>query len=928
MFSDWFSFLLRASLLLLVSGSCVALLSRFYPLASPRWHRLAWGAVLLQGLVLVPISLTIETPEWLGAQPLFSASALNSDQELIRTEKSAFPVTAMDAPSAINSADANRLIAGSVERHATDGVETETPRSQSSHPILTAATSTKPAQSSLAHHATDAFEVGLNALQSRSSSTEASSPAATNLMSVLSAIRWTDLLAFVWICGVIGLIGFGLVNYVILNVALLKARPARRSWTKELQDLSLELNLDRSIALDVHPVVGPLICWTPAGHKIVVPVGLWSELSSDERIAVLHHELSHLRRGDLWKSLLARVILALHWFNPLAWISARRFDESAEWACDALMASERPARVTQLANALLAATTARDGSPILALSATGGPLFQRIRRLVSWDQKGDTIMQRLVWGGLLCPLVCLGLFQLQFAEPLAAQTVSSAVTVDEESASKDELPDTPTAATSHDGAESEPEPASIELKEITDRIVVGDQEYLKKFIELLKTPTGQIVMADRAALQAQNATSDQDDVSLWQQFVGEHFKTTGSTITVNADFQAKCDAFVTTVNVAEADVALIGPALKDIAAALETSSEPAQFLQRFLNHEGAPAFVYMNELRSRLHPRIEDLSEVFSELLVRNKDDRFVIRPARRSAVEIRLKNIERLQPMLKRFEEELTAWSKDLANSDKRHGDLKTMLADPKVAVFLASRNLTEDDEPNDEHFDDYFYMLEEATNDAPAGLILNTESDELKEIESEITRFTAIQQDRSVLEQPLKELVDRLDESDDLHIRFKKYLSSDLALMIVVREMDYSPITADDAAREWLAQIVTKGDDGKYTITSESPDDVKSMCEDFFHESRELRRRGRILNEFASKLTDKKLSAAIQTLSGKLILDDLVERSVKRPDVDGLQLWFDAHFKETAEGLKLQDWAGDEINGILEEAAELEKQLSKTDF
>jgi hypothetical protein len=95
-----------------------------------------------------------------------------------------------------------------------------------------------------------------------------------------------------------------------------------------------------------------------------------------------------------------------------------------------------------------------------------------------------------------------------------------------------------------------------------------------------------------------------------------------------------------------------------------------------------------------------------------------------------------------------------------------------------------------------------------------------------------------------------------------------------------------------------------------------------------RELRRRGRTIDEFASQLADKKLAAAIQSLSGKLLLQDLVESSARRPDVDGLQLWINAHFEETAEGLKLHDWAGEEINGILTEAAELEEQLSKTDF
>ena len=927
MSNDWFVSLFRASVLLMVSGSCVALLSRFYPLASPRWYRLAWGAVLLQGLVLFPFSLTIESPDWLASHPLFSARTSNSAQEHIQTKKSVPPVDTVKVVPETNSSDAENLISGSMGGRSSQAVDEKAAHSDSSSKALAGATSTKPRHSTHVDLATYEREAGLPEVHSRPLSAGVSSPVADRLLSAGSAIRWTEWLPVVWVCGTLGLVGFGLANYIILNISLLKARPARRSWAKELQDLSLELNLDRCVALDVHPIVGPLICWTPAGHKIVVPVGLWSELSSDERIAVLHHELSHLRRGDLWKSLAARLILALHWFNPLAWISARRFDESAEWACDALMASEQPARVTQLANALLAATTARDGSPILALSATGGPLFQRIRRLVSGDHQGDTVMRRFVWSGLLCPLVCLGLFQLQFTERLAAQTATSAGASDEASASTDESVGAPAATTSVD-ASSEAAQSSAKLKEITDRIVVGDQENLKKFIELMKTPTGQIVMADRAALQAQNASSEQDEVSQWQQFVADHFNTTGAMLMVNADFQAECDAYVSAVNDAEADVNLIGPVLKEIAENLDVSTEPAQILQRFLNHEGAPAFVYINELRSRLHPRIEDLSEVFSELLVRNKDDRFVIRPARRSAVEDQLKNIERFQPMLKRFEEELSAWSKDLANPDERHGSLKAMLADPKVAVFLASRNLTEDDEPNDEHFDDYFYMLEEATNDAPAGLILNPESEQLNEIEAELTRFNAIQQERSVLEQPLKELVDRLDESDDLHVRLKKYLSTDLALMIVVREMDYSPITADDAAREWLGQIVTKGDDDKYTITSESPEDLKSQCEDFFREFRDVRRRGRTIDEFASKLADKKMTSAMKTLTGKLILDDLVERSARRPDVDGMQLWFDAHFEEAAEGLKLFDWAGDEINGILEEAAALEEQLSKTDF
>ncbi len=540
------------------------------------------------------------------------------------------------------------------------------------------------------------------------------------------------------------------------------------------------------------------------------------------------------------------------------------------------------------------------------------------------ERARDGVMQRLVWGCLLCSLVGWGLMQLPFMMPLAAQTTSSVAEptpadaeVDENSATI--LPAEANRETTHEFAK---------LTEITARIIVDDQENVKKFLELVKTPAGQVIMADRAAMQAQGAMSDQAAISQWRQFVANHFNDTDSTITVKADFQAECVAYVAGVNIAEAEIARMAPVLQEVAAELETSSEPAQILQRFLQHAGAPAFVYMQELRSRLHPQIEDLSEVFSELLVRNKDGRFVIRPARRAMMEDRLQNIDRFLPMLKRFNEELAAWGEDLSNLDKRHGDLRSMLADPDFGVYLASRNLSEDDDPDDEHFDENFSWLEEATNDAPVGLVLNVESEQLKEIEAEMVRFTAIQEVRSVLEEPLHELIERLEDSDDLHLRLKAYLATDLALMILVREMNYSPVSVADATREWLSYLVTRDEDGKYKIASESPADVVSLADNFFLQFREVRRHGRTLDEFAAKLADPELTSAIQTLSGKLILTELVERSAMRPDVDGLQLWFDTYFEETAEGLKLLDGSGAEIDAVLQEAAELEEQLSKTDF
>jgi len=49
----------------------------------------------------------------------------------------------------------------------------------------------------------------------------------------------------------------------------------------------------------------------------------------------LAHEALHHRRGDLWASAGALIVLALHWWNPLAYLAHRAFRSDLEAACDA-----------------------------------------------------------------------------------------------------------------------------------------------------------------------------------------------------------------------------------------------------------------------------------------------------------------------------------------------------------------------------------------------------------------------------------------------------------------------------------------------------------------------------------------------------------------------------------------------------------------
>ena len=75
-------------------------------------------------------------------------------------------------------------------------------------------------------------------------------------------------------------------------------------------------------------------------RRIVVPADFLHRYAADERRLALAHEQVHHRRGDIWCNIAALAILALNWFNPIAWLAFRAFREDQELACDAAVAAQ------------------------------------------------------------------------------------------------------------------------------------------------------------------------------------------------------------------------------------------------------------------------------------------------------------------------------------------------------------------------------------------------------------------------------------------------------------------------------------------------------------------------------------------------------------------------------------------------------------
>ena len=194
---------------------------------------------------------------------------------------------------------------------------------------------------------------------------------------------------------------------------------------------------------------GPLVCRRPKAHIFLVPHEQWSTLNADQRIVIMQHEIQHLKRRDTIKALLVRLLALPQWFNPFAWIAVREFEKCAEFACDDALRNKRPELMVEYARTLLELGQSNPNHLLLASSASGHPLVERIQRILPSQRKDDRSMKFRLTIAVLTVIALSGSNTLRLAH---AQDSPSAESADDQTPVAD-VPK-PLIATDTDNAET------------------------------------------------------------------------------------------------------------------------------------------------------------------------------------------------------------------------------------------------------------------------------------------------------------------------------------------------------------------------------------------------------------------------------------------------------------------------------------------
>lgn len=188
--------------------------------------------------------------------------------------------------------------------------------------------------------------------------------------SLLDSVSATTLLTWLWLA----LAGLLLARLAIANARVSGWRRASSivedgRWNALLRRLTRDYGIQRPVVLLQNGDTDVPVTWGIVYPVVLLPMNA-DEWDEEQRIAVLTHELAHVKRFDALTQMLGQVVLALLWFHPLAWLAVRRMRQEREHACDDFVLAAG-ARASRYADDLLglARRLARPTAPAAAALA-------------------------------------------------------------------------------------------------------------------------------------------------------------------------------------------------------------------------------------------------------------------------------------------------------------------------------------------------------------------------------------------------------------------------------------------------------------------------------------------------------------------------------------------------------------------------------
>lgn len=209
-----------------------------------------------------------------------------------------------------------------------------------------------------------------------------------------AGLGWPVILLAIWAAGAVALFGWHAIGYWHF------CRRMRRGTRRR------HMVADGRIAvIETSAAPGPL-AFGILSPTIALPRDFAERYDATERNLAMAHELGHHLRGDLFANWVAILVLAFHWFNPVAWRAFRAFRTDQEMACDETVLASRGGALRHAYARAIVKSANGSALSVACHMHTVDDLKGRLRML---GRKGTSARQRLGGGAGLLALGLAGL---------------------------------------------------------------------------------------------------------------------------------------------------------------------------------------------------------------------------------------------------------------------------------------------------------------------------------------------------------------------------------------------------------------------------------------------------------------------------------------------------------------------------------------
>ncbi len=200
----------------------------------------------------------------------------------------------------------------------------------------------------------------------------------TTIRTGQTALQW---LFWAWFVGVVLLSIWHMVGWALAQRLRRGGIAAPDQVVAVAETVARRLGIRRAVAVrqTLVAAVPMVIGWVKPA--LIVPVSVVTGLPPHELEAVLSHELAHVRRHDYLVNLCQTVIETLMFYHPAVWWLSHRIRCEREFCADDLAMRVCDRREVYARSLVAVAEIARKPAR-RAVAATGGSLFERIRRIV------------------------------------------------------------------------------------------------------------------------------------------------------------------------------------------------------------------------------------------------------------------------------------------------------------------------------------------------------------------------------------------------------------------------------------------------------------------------------------------------------------------------------------------------------------------